>query len=862
MKDTALGIIEDYLQLVRRHLPVSIAEDILDELRDYMVEAATEEGGGTLSPESAKRTVSRFGAPSEVAEEYRESMLLEDHDASPELVDGGARSSELAPPAEEGYGKPVSLIRGLFHLALVLMIWAVPTSLAAGIPMVLLLPFQALAFTVFIILRGLYLKIGGRKLSKASYSTWPRLQRLFTLPFGILPRGRKWMLFIDFLVTFFFLIFSLFAYAFYPAIPFLLVRLHYIRKRLTDLDPILFVRRDAIVEFLLVLTVNLGIGITFWTMFGWSYWFPNVMAAVYGFFISTYLLIRLAGMSHGFWFEKMKIEEPTKGDTVTSSKELEFPYEESIAVVASDKLFEDDEIKRERPVSFLDTVIKSISLSLIWVCTSIILSAVIMRGDPYLMPPLLILLGIQIAGTIGIHLGNVARVQDKGITLWMQDNSDWSFLRKFLTFPKGVFPEQSTTILRMDLVASFLIVASCVLVLISGIIYLTIGVILIYLAIFMTLRFVSLDHRWNNPMSGKYIPLEFLSTLLTLLFGNLMMSVVSSFGSPTSWGEYVYNFYPMEELLFTGWMLYSIYLLYSLVANGGKLWASKIEVKSEMPAEIVVEKEPKTKREPAPKTKTKADFGKLKQSYIQTLGMITALCFIIGITSSSIYIMNGSRIFDYYFGWNLAYVAALAVGSSLLVSFQFLWRFIRISRNPTRSIIGGRTRIESLVDGIIMISVLFFVYDGTNFMDEIILRYLEYNQNILGIYLLLGSFLIAFSYMALYLAPVIRLMGDLIGLSFGESSSANRAIIVSGGIFILSSAVVIGMFGSLIYSIIPIVLYVIMAPVIVQMVTSYIKLTDQYESNSPTSELGVLTKEETTESSESRVEESFTPPRQ
>ncbi|MCK5239764.1 MAG: hypothetical protein KAR33_09470, partial [Candidatus Thorarchaeota archaeon] len=85
MTEKALGIIEDYLQLVRRHLPNSIAEDILDELRDYMVEAATEEGGGTLSPESAKRTVARFGAPSEVAEEYRESMLIDGHDASPDI---------------------------------------------------------------------------------------------------------------------------------------------------------------------------------------------------------------------------------------------------------------------------------------------------------------------------------------------------------------------------------------------------------------------------------------------------------------------------------------------------------------------------------------------------------------------------------------------------------------------------------------------------------------------------------------------------------------------------------------------------------------------------------------------------------
>lgn len=77
MKDDPMSIIEEFLDLVRSHLPGEIAEEIITELRSYIVEAAQEIGQGTITAQSAKMAVSRFGAPSKVAEEYRSSMLLE-----------------------------------------------------------------------------------------------------------------------------------------------------------------------------------------------------------------------------------------------------------------------------------------------------------------------------------------------------------------------------------------------------------------------------------------------------------------------------------------------------------------------------------------------------------------------------------------------------------------------------------------------------------------------------------------------------------------------------------------------------------------------------------------------------------------
>ena len=68
-------VIEEYLALVKEHLPESISEDVITELRTYMLETARDLGAGEVTLQSAKKVVAQFGAPSEVAEEYKYSML-------------------------------------------------------------------------------------------------------------------------------------------------------------------------------------------------------------------------------------------------------------------------------------------------------------------------------------------------------------------------------------------------------------------------------------------------------------------------------------------------------------------------------------------------------------------------------------------------------------------------------------------------------------------------------------------------------------------------------------------------------------------------------------------------------------------
>jgi len=72
--------IDDYLELVRSHLPNEIADEIIHEIRSYLIEMAQDLGHGQVSIESARRSIARFGAPSEIAQEYSRSILnIEDH---------------------------------------------------------------------------------------------------------------------------------------------------------------------------------------------------------------------------------------------------------------------------------------------------------------------------------------------------------------------------------------------------------------------------------------------------------------------------------------------------------------------------------------------------------------------------------------------------------------------------------------------------------------------------------------------------------------------------------------------------------------------------------------------------------------
>ncbi len=75
MNNTGIGYIEEYVHLVRRYLPESIADDVSSELSSYLTEMARDLGQGLVSEESAKKAIARFGAPAEIAAEYATALV-------------------------------------------------------------------------------------------------------------------------------------------------------------------------------------------------------------------------------------------------------------------------------------------------------------------------------------------------------------------------------------------------------------------------------------------------------------------------------------------------------------------------------------------------------------------------------------------------------------------------------------------------------------------------------------------------------------------------------------------------------------------------------------------------------------------
>ncbi len=95
--------IDNYLDLVRSHLPNEIANEIIHEIRTYLIEMAQDLGHGQVSIESARRSIARFGAPSEIAQEYSKSIL----DVEDKVSDKEPRYEESDPKSVRGSAKEI-----------------------------------------------------------------------------------------------------------------------------------------------------------------------------------------------------------------------------------------------------------------------------------------------------------------------------------------------------------------------------------------------------------------------------------------------------------------------------------------------------------------------------------------------------------------------------------------------------------------------------------------------------------------------------------------------------------------------------------------------------------------------------------
>jgi len=226
MNNEGETIIEEYLMLVREKLPVTIADDVINELRSYMQESARDQGDGQITVQSAKKIVAQFGAPGEVADEYKYSMLPE---TIPENLDSSEAKKEPCGIPQQGLMQSIqpeltpvpqqnpTVSHSSFFIRAVIQswIWIVIVSLTT-LPLLITLPIgpmgisswmvlvpvsQALIVTFGLLFHSLNLRRKRTILWRRTYQEWSALQNFVTLPEHSIPEAGTSMLRLDVLTS-------------------------------------------------------------------------------------------------------------------------------------------------------------------------------------------------------------------------------------------------------------------------------------------------------------------------------------------------------------------------------------------------------------------------------------------------------------------------------------------------------------------------------------------------------------------------------------------------------------------------------------------------------------------------------------
>jgi len=275
-------VIEEYLSLVNDHLPESISDDVITELRTYMIETAFDLGNGELTLQAAKKVVAQFGAPSEVAEEYKYSMLPE---TIPRLNEEASRDK----PTQEQLKEPPSTTEehelranptvSYFNFFLqglsIVAVWSLLINLASTLlGPIWLLPGTVITLAcqiilVLIVIGLLSYSLKRRKvvLWKRSYPEWPLLQRFFTLPENVIREPSNILVAVDILGSLIgvglFVLSTLYVPSPYyipligiPTSVALMAKAFYSGSRMSSLNPADYIKRELLTTIIALFLID------------------------------------------------------------------------------------------------------------------------------------------------------------------------------------------------------------------------------------------------------------------------------------------------------------------------------------------------------------------------------------------------------------------------------------------------------------------------------------------------------------------------------------------------------------------------------------------------------------------------------
>lgn len=362
MTDEAETIIEEYLALVREKLPEDIAEDVINELRSYMLETAKDQGNGEISIQTAKKVVAQFGAPGEVADEYKYSMMPETiPEEVKEIQKEAIEKPRIEMPQQEtielidrprltpitGGDPTVSYASFFVSTTILAWIWMVLSCLL-GIAIGPLwypiwLVFFPIAEAIIITIVLLFLTIVSsqkkNKLWRRAYNEWSGFHNIVTLPENAIPESSNILVTLDVLVMFIGLLifvpttifnghpfFTIFNGA--PISILIALRIYYqIGTITTKEDPLKSARKEFVVNFALLTVLNAS----FYWIFNlgpWvsmTLWSMSPIICVFNILYGSVVLFSVLTGAQNLWFETQQsgIHHETKKDELLPKEKKE-----------------------------------------------------------------------------------------------------------------------------------------------------------------------------------------------------------------------------------------------------------------------------------------------------------------------------------------------------------------------------------------------------------------------------------------------------------------------------------------------------------------------------------------------------------
>ncbi len=355
--DEPVHIIDEYLVLIREKLPESIADDVITELETYMLETARDLGDNNeITLESAKRVVAQFGAPGEVADEYRYSMFPETipeddiptgilKETSEDDKKQQISEPEKTSPRVPGVDPTVSYSAFFFKSFALTVMWAGIVFVLTFMSGPMWLPFwftywplifisiEVTFATIILLARSWYLMRKKVILWKRSYPDWSDLQILVTLPENAVKDTGSKLKHLDIAASFVGVLLCIpmllvwnhpwFILLGIPAIILLTLRIRIIVRKLDkEKDPYEKSRLEFGINFSLLVVLDSSFNWLFNMTLPWNMliWFVTPLLAIFIPLFGTVLLLQVVTEAQNLWWKTDNTETQDESESVETIK--------------------------------------------------------------------------------------------------------------------------------------------------------------------------------------------------------------------------------------------------------------------------------------------------------------------------------------------------------------------------------------------------------------------------------------------------------------------------------------------------------------------------------------------------------------